>query len=130
MLVTEFGITVLMHPAISVFVIVSIIALQLSRESYFVFPDSTSIVARLEQFSNTLPFILATEFGIETLVRSEQPENAELPMLVTELGMVTLVKLQPRNAYSPMLVTKYSLLSYVTFSGITTEPEYSLTYES
>ena len=46
MLVTEFGITVFLHPTINVFVFVFIIALQLSRESYFVFPDSTSIVVR------------------------------------------------------------------------------------
>ena len=39
------------------------------------------------------------------LVRQEQSENAELPMLVTELGMVMLVReLQSENADFPMEV--------------------------
>ena len=67
--VTELGMIVLLHPAISVFVEVSIIALQLSRESYFVFPLSTTIE-----------------------VKPEQPEMAARPIEVTELGMVTEVK--------------------------------------
>ena len=38
-------------------------------------------------------------------VKPLQPENAELPMLVTLSGIVTLVKpLQPENAELPMLV--------------------------
>ena len=42
--------------------------------------------------------ILVTEFGIVTLVKPEQPENAELPIPVTEFGIVTLVKPeQPEN---------------------------------
>ena len=37
-----------------------------------------------------------TELGIVTLVKPLQPEKAELPIDVTELGIVTLVKpLQP-----------------------------------
>ena len=70
--------------------------------------------------------MLVTELGMVTLVRREQPWNAEFPMLVTELGMVTLVRReQSSNAEIPMLVTEYSLLLYVTLLGITTEPEYS-----
>ena len=92
MLVTELGITVFLHPTINVFVFVSIIALQLSRESYFVFPDSTSIVVRPEQSENAELPMLVTEFGIVTLVKLEQPEKAEPPMLVTELPIVTLVR--------------------------------------
>jgi hypothetical protein len=34
-----------------------------------------------------------TLLGIETLVRPEQEENAKFPMLVTVLGIVTLVSL-------------------------------------
>ena len=99
MLVTEFGITVFLHPTINVFVFVFIIALQLSRESYFVFPDSTSIVVRLEQPENAQPPMLVTEFGMVTLVKPEQPRKAPRPMLVTELGIVTLVRPeQPSNA--------------------------------
>ena len=43
MLVTLLGMIVFLQPAISVLDVVSIIALQLSRESYFVFLDSTLI---------------------------------------------------------------------------------------
>ena len=46
MLVTLLGIFVFGQPAISVLDAVSIIALQLSRESYFVFPASTLIEVR------------------------------------------------------------------------------------
>jgi hypothetical protein len=37
--------------------------------------------------------ILVTEAGIVTLSNAEQPRNAELPILVTELPNVTLVNL-------------------------------------
>jgi len=69
MLVTLLGMVVFLQPAISVLLAVSIIALQLSRESYFVFPDSTFME-----------------------VSKEQPENAADPMLVTLLGMVMVVR--------------------------------------
>ena len=49
MLVTLLGITVVLNPAISSFLAVSIIALQLSRESYTLFSESTCIVFKLEQ---------------------------------------------------------------------------------
>ena len=71
--VTELGIIVFLHPLINVFVAVSIMALQFSRESY-------------------------TELSLSTfmLVKPLQPPNAPRPISVTELGMVTLVKpLQP-----------------------------------
>ena len=76
MLVTEFGIIVFMHPTTTVFVFVYIIALQLSRESNIVFPDSTIIVVSPKQPLNAELSMLVTEFGIVMLVRSEQPENA------------------------------------------------------
>jgi metal-sulfur cluster biosynthetic enzyme len=45
-------------------------------------------------------------------VKLRQLEKAELPMLVTELGMVTEVKLlQPEKAELPMLVTKLGMIS-------------------
>ena len=67
MLVILSGITVFLQPVINVFVDVSIIALQLSRESYTIFPDSTIIDSK-----------------------SIQPEKAPLPMLLTLLGIVML----------------------------------------
>ena len=49
MLVTEFGMMVFLHPAIKVFEAVSIMALQLLRESYLELPDDTEIFVRPEQ---------------------------------------------------------------------------------
>ena len=78
--VTEFGIIVFLHPLINVFVAVSIMALQFSRESYIELPLSTFM-----------------------LVKPLQPLNALMPIEVTELGMVALVKpLQYSNAQLPM----------------------------
>ena len=37
--------------------------------------------------------MLVTPLGIVTLVKVEQPENAAFPMLVTPVGMATLVRL-------------------------------------
>jgi len=68
MAVTEFGIIVFLQPATNLFVAVSIIALQLSRESY------------VALFLSTI-----------TEVSPEQPIKATLLMSVTELGMVTEV---------------------------------------
>ena len=51
------------------------------------------------QFSKACLPMFVTDLGIVILVRSVQPENAESPMLVTELGMVLLVRpVQPENA--------------------------------
>ncbi len=36
--------------------------------------------------------MLVTEFGMLMFVKPVQPQNELLPMLVTELGMVTLVR--------------------------------------
>ena len=69
MLVTLLGIIVVLHPECSVFVAVSIIALQLFRESYTGFPSSTTIE-----------------------VKPEHPPKACHPMFVTLLGIVTEVK--------------------------------------
>jgi hypothetical protein len=50
--------------------------------------------------------MLVTLSGIVTLLRDEQPLNANPPILVTLLGIVTLLRdLQSENALSPMLVT-------------------------
>ena len=73
MAVTLLGITVVSQPRIKVLEAVSIMALQLLRESYFVLPFSTTMD-----------------------VRPLQPLNAQLPMAVTLLGIVMEVRpLQP-----------------------------------
>ena len=74
--VIELGITVFMQPKTSVLLAVAIRALQLLRESYLVFPLATVM-----------------------LVKPLQPANADLPIEVTELGILTQVRpLQPENA--------------------------------
>ena len=50
-------------------------------------------------------------------------------MLVTDEGMVMLVKpVQPENALLPMLVTEYTLSAIFTFSGMVTAPRLSLSF--
>ena len=85
--VTLLGIEVFLQPTINVLVAVSMIALQLFRESYMGLTASTLIVVSLEL-----------------------PLNALSPMLVTLSGMVILVSSwQLAKAISPMLVTLYIL---------------------
>ena len=107
MLVTELGMVVDWQPEIRVFVAVSIMALQFSRESYIVLPLSTTMEVREEQQLNAPPPMLFTKLGKIMEVREEQPLNASYPMLVTELGRVMEVRAeQPENALSSMLVTE------------------------
>ena len=93
MFVTPLGITVVLQPCVSVFVAVSIIALQLLRLSYFILLLSTAIEVRLEQSENAPSPILVTLLGIVTEVRPVQPEKTLLPILVTLLGIVIAVNL-------------------------------------
>ena len=58
--VTLLGIVVFLHPAINVLDDVSIIALQLLRESYLVFPSSTTMDFRPMQSMKVLTPMLAT----------------------------------------------------------------------
>ena len=63
-IVTLFGMDVFLQPVIRVLVSVSIIALQLLRESYFKFPASTTIEVKLLHPPNGLSPILVTLLGI------------------------------------------------------------------
>ncbi len=74
--VTELGIVVVEHPAINVFVDVSIIPLQLFLESYTALFASTKIDAKEEQPPNTKFPIEVTELGIVMDVKEEQLLNA------------------------------------------------------
>ena len=114
MLVTLDGIAVVLQPAISVLLEVSIIALQLSLLSYFEFPASTLILVSPVQ-PEIIPFpILSTFDGMVMLVRPEQLEKAEEPMLVTLDGMVMLVRPeQLEKAEEPMLVTLDGMVMFV-----------------
>ena len=87
MLVTLEGIIVVLQPWINVFVEVSIIALQLLRESYLLLFSSTIIdVRELQPQNASLPMLVTLE-GMEMDVRELQLRNAEYPMLVTLEGM-------------------------------------------
>jgi hypothetical protein len=52
MVVTEFGMMVFLHPAINLLEAVSIMALQLFRESYMLLPDLTVMLVKPEQPEN------------------------------------------------------------------------------
>ena len=89
--VTVLGMVVFLQPTIRVLSLVRISALQLSRESYVALPAATTIDVRASQSSNTALPINVTLLPMVTLVKSEQPANARLQMDVTLLGMVTFV---------------------------------------
>ena len=104
--VTLLGMIVFLHPAIKVLLLVSMMALQLLRESYFVLPFSTTIEVKPEQPKNALLPIDVTLLEIVIEVKPEQSRNAPLPMDVTLLGMVIEVKPeQLTNAELPIDVT-------------------------
>ena len=118
--VTLLGITVLLQPYTSVFVPVSIMALQLSRLSYVVFPSSTMISSNAEQSAKILFPKDVTLFGILIDVRLLQPLNAYDSMAVTLLGII--VFLQPHTSvFVPVsiMALQLSRLSYVVFPSST-----------
>ena len=86
-LVTEEGITVFIHPAIIVLLSVSIIALQLSRESYTGLFSSTMMEERALQYSKQKFPNLVTEEGMSMEVREVQSLKHSTPRLVTDEGM-------------------------------------------
>ena len=105
---------VFLQPITKELLAVSIMALQLSLESYFVFPDSTFIEVRPVQPENASSPILVTLFGMVIELRPAHPEKAELPILVTLLPMVTEVRpVQLPNASSPILVTLLGMVTVV-----------------
>jgi hypothetical protein len=77
------GMAVFMQPAINVLVAVSIMALQLLRESYFGLSLATEMAARLEQPENAPSSIEVTELGMVMSVRLEQLPNAKKSIEVT-----------------------------------------------
>ena len=70
------------------------IALQLSRESYFILPISTCIELKLLQSWKGLPLIEVTLFGMNIDVKLVHPQKAFLPIDVTLLGMEIEAKLE------------------------------------
>jgi len=90
--VTLLGIIVFLHPAINLFVSVWIMALQLLRESYTLFPRSTLIEVKPLHPKKTLSSINVTLLGMVIDVKPLQPAKAQNPMLITLLGMVMEVR--------------------------------------
>ena len=79
--------------------------------------DLMVTVERLEQPLNAELPILVTELGMVMLVNPVHPSNAEPSMLVTELGMVISVRfVQFLNFSRPMLVTFSPKIYFVTCS--------------
>ena len=76
--VTVLGIAVFLQPAINLFVDVSIIALQLLRESYLLFSPSTLIEVRPLQLLNASPPMLVTLLGMLMEIRPLQPLNLQV----------------------------------------------------
>lgn len=107
--VTSLGIIELLHPEISVFVAVSIMALQPLRLSYFVLPLATVMLANWGHCEKGLLAMEVTEAGIVTednLVSI----NAQLPMVLTLFPRVKLVKeVQAMKALSPMDVVELGI---------------------
>ena len=73
---TELGIVVLLHPAMSALSDFLMIALQLLRESYTVFPLSTIMEVSPLQPEKAPDFMFVTELGIVMEVRLLQSWNA------------------------------------------------------
>src|ERR1035437_7117 len=83
--------------------------------SFFSFPLSRGgffpATKRMSHASD--PAILVRLLEIVTLTKLKQPANAAFPMLVTPLGIVTLISLQPANALPPMLATPLGIVTLV-----------------
>ena len=105
---------VFLQPLSNLLVAVSIKALQLSLESYTVFPLSTVMLSKPLQLLNTLMPILVTELGITTEVKPLQPEKAYPLIEETELGITTDVKpLHHWKALTPIEVTELGMIEFL-----------------
>ena len=114
--VTELGIVEFMQPAISVLVSVSMMALQLLRESYFVFPLSTTIDVNPVHSIKALSPIEVTKLGIETAVKQLSCQNANSSIAVTEDGMVISCNLgHNENEYPAIVVNELGRFIDVRF---------------
>ena len=98
--VTLEGITLALHPAIKAFSLVSMMALQFSRESYVSLPSATTIEVRFLQPKNEeYQLMKFTDLGITMLVIPMHPSKALRSILFTDSGMIKLFNpVQPRKA--------------------------------
>ena len=99
------------------------------KRSKLIVPRKVTLV-RLQPPNATLP-IEVTPLPMVTLVRLKHPENAPLPIEVTLLGMVTLVMLvQPFNAKLPIEVTLLGIVMLVIASRAKTSVVTVLLYNT
>lgn len=104
--IIEFGIIVVLNPLISSLFLVKLIALQPSRESYFLLPSSTTILDKLEQPLKVLLLISVTEYGILILVKLMQNRNASRSITLIVFGSSIYVRfVHQANVRRPILVT-------------------------
>ena len=89
--VTELGMVVFLQPVTKMLVSVSMIALQLSRESYLELPASTTMLASSSQPLNALLLIEVIVLGIVTEVKTLLEANAQSPIDVTVWGIVVFL---------------------------------------
>jgi hypothetical protein len=85
-LFTESGITVEEQPRINSLSVISIIALQLLRESYTAFPSATFIFLMPEQSVKAVQWILDTDLGMASSVIFLHLWKAKAPIISTESG--------------------------------------------
>lgn len=105
-IVTSWGITVFLHPRIILFVYVSIIALQLPRESYLAFFSSTRIDSKAPTEEKAKSPICKTDLGIVSDFKLMY-ENAPLPIVIIPSDKVKSERLtQSANASLPIVVTE------------------------
>lgn len=108
--VTEVGIMVPLHPINRVFDVVSIMALQLSRESKIGFPSSTDNEVRFMHPEKTYFPMVFTELGIVTDLKPIQSQKALSFIVITLLGIVITDKLeQPQNIFLPIVITELGI---------------------
>jgi len=117
MLVTLFGIVNVLPVFPAGYVIKVVLALLYnmpSCEQYVVLAVSTFIAVRLVQTEKAYTPMLVTLLGIVTLISFSHQEKALKPMMVTLLGIVMLVRLvQLSKALSPMMVTLLGIVTLV-----------------
>ena len=105
----------MLHPVTSLFVAVSMMALQSFRLSYTLLPSSTTILFKYPPHTKGLSPIEVTLEGMNTEVR-EHPRNALFPIDVTLDGRSMKVRLsQSKNALFPIDVTLDGISMEVRF---------------
>ena len=102
--VTVSGITVFKLLLTNLFVVVSIMALQFSRESYTVCPASTFSSVKLV-FLKGLFSMLVTVLGRVNDFNPGQKSKAPVPMVVNVLGRLILVRSEELKAQDSIVVT-------------------------